>query len=164
MRPLPRRTGRLVLASATALVAAATLSVFAAADGVTVDSYYAPVARLGVLPASDREALARAGLETPERLLRELDDDDGPAEWSARTGLSVGRRPRERAALVLHRGRGDGRAREHARRGIETREDLAGWQSERLAAALRDSGARGPRRFLERRARVWLQGLTVSGS
>ena len=159
VRALPRRSARLVTASATVLAAAATLAVFAAADGVTVDSYYAPVARLGVLPAGDREALAGAGLRSPERLLRALADDAGPAEWSARTGLSVEtlRRHRERFALVLHHGLGDGRARELARLGIETREDLAGWRPEPLAAALRDSGARGPHRFLERRARVWLQ-------
>jgi hypothetical protein len=159
VRALPRRPGRLIVASATALAAAGTLAVFAAADGVTVDSFYAPVARLGVLPAADREALAGAGLRSPERLLRALEDDDGLAEWSARTGLSVEalRRHRERVALVLHRGLGDGRARELARLGIETREDLAGWRSEPLAAALRDSGARGPHRFLERRVRVWLQ-------
>ena len=159
VRGLPRR--RLVLTSATALAGAATLAVFAAADGVTVDSYYAPVARLGVLPAGNREALARAGLDTPERLLRELGDDTGLDEWSARTGLGVEalRRDRERVALVLHRGLGDARARELARLGIQKREDLAGWRPEALAAALRDSGARGPRRFLERRARVWLQVL-----
>jgi hypothetical protein len=159
VRALPRRPGRLIVASATALAAAGTLAVFAAADGVTVDSFYASVARLGVLPAADREALAGAGLRSPERLLRALEDDDGLAEWSARTGLSVEalRRHRERVALVLHRGLGDGRARELARLGIETREDLAGWRSEPLAAALRDSGARGPHRFLERRVRVWLQ-------
>jgi hypothetical protein len=159
VRALPRRPGRLIVASATALAAAGTLAVFAAADGVTVDSFYASVARLGVLPAADREALAGAGLQSPERLLRALADDTGLAEWSARTGLSVEalRRHRERVALVLHHGLGDGRARELARLGIETREDLAGWRSEPLAAALRDSGARGPHRFLERRVRVWLQ-------
>ena len=126
---------------------------------MTVDSSYAPVARLGVLPAADREALASAGLRSPEQLVRALADDTGRAEWSARTGLSVEtlRRHRERVALVLHRGLGDGRARELARLGIETRGDLAGWRSAPLAAALRDSGARGPFRFLERRARVWLQ-------
>jgi hypothetical protein len=62
---------------------------------------------------------------------------------------------------VLHRGLGDGRARELARLGIETRRDLAGWYLGELAAALQRSGARGPRRFLERRARVWLQGVTA---
>jgi hypothetical protein len=160
LRALSLRTRRVAVASATALAVAGTLGVFAAADGITVDSYYAPVARLGVLPAGDREALARAGLESPERLVRALRDDAGLAEWSARTGLSVEslRRHRERVALVLHRGLGDGPAQELARLGIETRADLAGWRPDTLAAALRDSGARGPYRFLERRARVWLQG------
>ena len=159
VRALPRRSARLVAASATTLVVAATLAVFAAADGVTVDSFYAPVARLGVLPAGDREALAGAGLTSPEQLLRALADDTGLAEWSARTGLSVEalRRHRERVALVLHRGLGDGRAQELARLGIEKREDLAGWRPAVLATALRDSGARGPHRLLERRVRVWLQ-------
>jgi hypothetical protein len=67
------------------------------------------------------------------------------------------RRHRERAALVLHHGLGDGRTQELARLGIETRAELARWRWEALAAALRRSGARGPDRFLERRARVWLQ-------
>jgi hypothetical protein len=161
LRPLSRGPRRLVVAFATTLAVAATLAVFAAADRVTVDSYYAPVARLGVLPAGDREALAGAGLRSPERLLRALRDDDGLAEWSARTHLSIEalRRHRERVALVLHRGLGDGRARELAGLGIEGREDLARWRPEPLAAALRASGARGPHRFLERRVRVWLQGL-----
>jgi len=166
VRPLPRRPKRLVVASATALVAGATLAVFAAADGVTVDSYHAPVSRLGVLPPGDREALAGAGLQSPERLLRELRDETGLAEWSARTGLGVEtlRGHRERVALVLHRGLGDGRAQELARLGIETREDLAGWRSAELASALRASGARGPDRFLERRVRVWLQGTAARGA
>jgi hypothetical protein len=157
VRGLPRR--RLVSASAAALAGAATLAVFASADGVTVDSYYTPVARLGVLPAPDREALAGAGLRSPERLLRALGDDDGLAEWSARSGLSVEtlKKHRERIALVLHRGLGDGRAQELARLGIESRKDLVGWRPGELAAALRRSGARGPRRFLERRVRVWLR-------
>ncbi|HSD27083.1 MAG TPA: DUF4332 domain-containing protein [Vicinamibacteria bacterium] len=163
VRGLPRR--RLVSASAAALTGAATLAIYAAADGVTVDSYYVPVARLGVLPAPDREALARAGLETPERLLRELGHDTGLEEWSARTGLGVEalRRHRERVALVLHRGLGDERAQELARLGIETREDLAGWRPGELAAALREGGAHGPRRFLERRVRAWLSHATPRG-
>jgi hypothetical protein len=159
LRALPRWTRRLAVVFATALATAGTLAVFAAADSVTSDSHYVPVARLGVLSARDREALVGAGLRSPERLARALGNDAALAEWSARTGLSVEalRRHRERVALVLHHGLGDGRARELARLGIETREDLAGWRSEPLAAALRDSGARGPHRFLERRARVWLQ-------
>jgi hypothetical protein len=159
VRQLPRAAGRLVVASATASAVAGTLAVFAAADEVTSDSDYVPVARLSVLPAADREVLAAAGLHSPERLVRALGDDTSLAEWSARTGLSVEglRRHRERVALVLHHGLGDGRALELARLGIETREDLARWRGEALATALRQSGARGPDRFLERRARVWRQ-------
>ncbi len=62
-------------------------------------------------------------------------------------------------ALVLHRGLGDDRARELNGLDIRTREDLARWSPESLAEALQASGARGPHRFLERRARVWLEGL-----
>jgi hypothetical protein len=159
MRAWPGRTRSAVVASATVLAVAGTLAVFAAADEVTSDSDYVPVARLGVLPAADREALAAAGLRSPERLLRALGSDAGLATWSARTGLGVEslRRHRERVALVLHHGLGDARAQELARLGIETRQDLARRRPAALAAALRDSGARGPDRFLERRARVWLQ-------
>jgi hypothetical protein len=146
---------------ASMLAVAAVFVVFAAADRATVDSFYVPVARLGVLPAAEREALAAAGLKSPERLLRALGDEAGLAEWSARTGLpteTLGRH-RERAALVLHRGLGDDRARELAGLGIRTREDLARWRPGALAEALEASGARGPHRYLERRARVWLEGL-----
>jgi predicted RecB family nuclease len=81
--------------------------------------------------------------------------------WSARTGLAVDslRRDREAVKLVLHRDLGDDRARELARLGIHTCDDLARWRPEPLAAALRAMGARGPDRFLERRVRVWLGGL-----
>jgi hypothetical protein len=166
VRGLARPWRRLVVASATLLAAAATLAVFAAADGVTVDSYYAPVAGLEVLPAHDRQALVAAGLDSPERLLRALRDDAGLARWSARTGLVVEalRRDRERVALVLHRGLGEQRAEELAQLGIETRADLAGWRPAELAAALRRSGAHGPDRFLERRVRVWLQGTARGAS
>jgi predicted flap endonuclease-1-like 5' DNA nuclease len=61
---------------------------------------------------------------------------------------------------VLHRGLGDERAQQLARLGIETREDLACWRPAELAAALRNEGAHGPRRFLERRVRVWLSRAT----
>lgn len=159
MRAWPGQARSVVVASATVLAVAGTLAVFAAADGVTSDSHYVPVARLGVLPAADREALAGAGLRSPERLARALGTDAGLAEWSARTGLSVEtlRRHRERVALVLHHGLGDGRAQELARLGVETRADLGRWRWEPLAAALRDSGARGPDRFLQRRVRAWLR-------
>jgi hypothetical protein len=161
LRHRSRRWRRTVVGAATALAAAAVLVVFDTADRVTADSFYAPVASLGLLPAADREALAAAGLESPERLLRALGDEAGLAEWSARTGLpeqTLGEH-RERVALVLHRGLGDGRARELAGLGIRTREDLARWRPEPLATALAASGARGPYRFLKRRARVWLEGL-----
>jgi len=159
VRGLPRRQRLLVSGSAWVLASAATLAVFAAADGVTVDSYYVPVARLAVLPERDREALARAGLASPERLVRAL-HDDGLVSWSKRTGLGLEalRRDRERVALVLHRGIGDGRAQELARLGIETRADLARWRPGELTPALLRSGAHGPDRFLERRVRVWLSG------
>ena len=74
------------------------------------------------------------------------------------------REHREGVALVLHRGLGDGRARELAGLGIRSRDDLARWRPELLAAALGASGARGPQRFLERRARVWLEGLKDTGA
>jgi hypothetical protein len=149
-----------LVGAAGVTAAAGVLVVFDAADRVTVDSSYVPVAHLEVLPAADRAALASAGLESPERLLRGLGDEDGLAEWSERTGLPVEalRRHRERVALVVHRGLGDGRARELAGLGIRTREDLARWSPEQLATALKASGGRGPHRFLERRARVWLEG------
>jgi hypothetical protein len=160
LRERSRRWWWAVTGAATGLAAAAVLVVFAAAERMTVDSYYTPVARLGVLPTADREALAAAGLESPERLLRALSDDAGLTEWSERTGLPVAalREHREKVSLVLHRGLGDGRARELGGLGIHTRADLARWRPEALAAALEESGARGPVRFLRRRARVWLEG------
>jgi hypothetical protein len=161
LRERSRLAHRTVSVAATGLAAASILVVFAAAERMTVDSYYTPVARLGVLPPADREALAGAGLESPERLLRTLSDDEGLTEWSERTGLPIAvlRDHRERVALVLHRGLGDGRVRELGGLGIRTRGDLARWRPEALAAALQESGARGPHRFLERRAQVWLAGL-----
>jgi hypothetical protein len=162
--PLPPAAGRrdrLVRAAAYALAAAATLAVFAAADARTVDSFYAPVEGLRVLPASDREKLAASGLRRPELLLRALGDEAGLREWSARTGLGVDelRSDRERVALVMHRGLGEGRAEELAGLGVRTRADLSRWTPERLAPALRAAGSRGPDPFLERRARVWVEGL-----
>jgi hypothetical protein len=156
-----RRSRSAVAGIVSVLVAAFVFVVFSAADRVTVDSLYVPVARLGVLPAADREALAAAGLESPERLLRNLGDEADLADWSVRTGLGVEalREHRERVALVLHHGLGDSRAQELARLGIRTRDDLARWSAEPLAEALAASGARGPHRFLERRARAWLEGF-----
>ncbi len=160
------RWWRGAVGAASVVAAAGTLVVFAAADRITVDSFYVPVARLDVLPAADRETLGTAGLESPERLVRALRDEAGLAEWSARTGLSVEllRQHRESAALVLHQGLGDGRVRELVGLGIRTREDLARWEPEALAAALEANDARGPHRFLERRARVWLEGLAEPGA
>ena len=157
------RVRRGVLAAAIGLAVAGTVVVFAAADETTVDSHYVPVERLAVLPATHRTALAEAGLTSPERLVRALGDEANLPEWSRRIGLSVGtlRRHRERIALVLHRGLGDDRAVELESLDIRTRQDLAGWRPETLAAALRASGARTPYGFLERRARVWLEKLPV---
>jgi hypothetical protein len=138
-----------------------TAIVFAAADEQTVDSIYAPVDRLEMLAERDRERLAAAGLDTPEELLRALSDDGRTSEWSARTGITPAelRDIRERVALVMHRGLGQDRVRELEDLGIRTRAELAAWSPERLAEALRVRGARGPNAFLERRARVWLEGL-----
>ena len=73
---------RAVVGGAGALAAMGTIATFAAADRVTVDSFYVPVVHLEVLPSADRKALDAAGLESPERLLRALRDDAGLAEWS----------------------------------------------------------------------------------
>jgi len=157
------RVRRGVLAAATGLAVAGTVVVFAAADETTVDSHYVPVEHLRVLPAADRRALAEAGLESPERLVRALSDKATLAEWSARTGVSAAalRKHRGRVRLVLHRGLGDDWARTLESLGIETREDLAGWRPDTLAAALRASAPRAPHRFRKRRARVWLDRLPV---
>jgi hypothetical protein len=157
---------RRAVATGAALAAlAGVVFVFDAAEKITVDSVYVPVGRLSVLPAADRQALVRAGLDSPEALVRALGDEGGLIEWSERTGLGIEtlRRHRERVALVLHRGLGNGRARELEALGIRTRTDLGRRAPEELAEALAASGARGPRRFLERRARVWLQGIEGDG-
>jgi hypothetical protein len=135
--------------------------IFAAADSRTVDSIYVPVERLELLPARDRVRLVASGFDSPEMLLRALSTDSDLNECSVRTGIPIDdlRDIKERVALVMHRGLGADRARELAALGIRTRDGLAGWTPERLASALRATGARGPDRFLERRARVWLQGL-----
>src|SRR5262249_43200637 len=132
----------LARAGGYALAAAATLLVFAAADTRTVDSSYVPVERLLVLSAPHREALAAAGLERPERLLRARADEARLPGWSARTGIPVDelRADRERVALVMHRGLGQDRATSLARLGIRTRADLARWTPEALAARLRAAG------------------------
>jgi hypothetical protein len=162
-RPAPWR--RAVTGATAVLAAAATLVVFDTADRISVDSHYAPVARLRALPADDRSTLAHAGLTSPERLVRALGDGDGLAAWSERTGLPVEvlRGHRERVALLLHQGLGDERARDLAGLGIHTRDDLSRWAPEALADALAAADAGGPHRFLERRARVWLDGLGKAG-
>jgi hypothetical protein len=138
----------------------ATAATFVAADAQTVDSIYAPLERLDIFSGQDRARLVGSGLETPEALLRALSTEAEIGEWSDRTGIppSQLRDIRERVALVMHRGLGQDRVRELEGLGIRTRGDLAVWSPERLAEALRALGARGPDRFLERRARVWLEG------
>jgi Domain of unknown function (DUF4332) len=145
----------------TAVSLAATAAIFVAADAKTVDSIYAPLERLEIIPGQDRARLAASGLETPEALLRALSTEAEVSQWSSRSAISPSelRDIRERVALVMHRGLGQDRVRELERLGIRTRADLAAWSPERLAEALRATGAGGPDRFLERRARVWLEGI-----
>jgi Domain of unknown function (DUF4332) len=140
------------------LAAAATLAAFTAVEQVTVDSFYRPVERLEPLPPGSRHALAALGLVSPEKLLRALRDPEGVEEWSRRSGLAPDelRLCRDRAALFLHEGLGSERAMRLDRIGIRRVEDLVGWSPEALAAALRAEGATGRDRFLERRARVWI--------
>jgi hypothetical protein len=156
-----RRPARaLARAAGYAAALAATLAVFAAADTRTVDSSYVPVDRLEVLPAPHRQALAASGLPSPERLLRALSDESRLPDWSVRTGIPVDelRADRERVALVMHRGLGQDRVLRLEAVGIRTRADLARWTPEALAARLRTTDPYGDP-FLERRARVWLEGV-----
>src|SRR5207244_1970425 len=67
----------------------ATLGVFALVDPVTVDSFYAPVERLEVLPAPARTRLAALGLASPEKLLRAIDDGEARARLAAASGLGL---------------------------------------------------------------------------
>jgi hypothetical protein len=162
--PLVRRRA---LRWATVVVSiAGTAAIFAAADASTVDSIYAPIDRLGVLSAPQRKHLVASGLRSPEALLRAFSTDAGTREWSRRTGIPTGEllAIRDRVALVMHRGLGQDRARELEGLGIRTLGELAGWSPERLAEALRARGARGPDRFLERRARAWLEGLRAQSN
>jgi hypothetical protein len=156
-----RARRRVIRWSTVAVSVAATAAIFAAADARTVDSIYVPLERLEILSGQDRARLAASGLESPEALLRALATETGMSEWSARTGIppSELRDIRERIALVMHRGLGQERVRELEGLGIRTRAGLAAWSPERLAEALRVRGARGPDGFLERRARVWLEGI-----
>jgi hypothetical protein len=153
------RRRALVLAAGAAF-AAFTAAVFQAADEVTVDSIFVPVSALASVPPSDRAALAAAGLDGPERLLRALDTPEERRSLGAQTGIpeSTLETHRERVALVMHRGLGEERARQLATLGIDTRRDLSRWSAEALAKELRRQGASPRDRFLERRARVWLGG------
>ena len=155
-RARPPGPARAAVVAAAGL--AATLLVFRAVDPVTVDSFHRPTAELAVLPAPARQRLAELGLDSPEKLLRALESLEDRAAWSARSGLSAAEldRIRSTVALVMHRGLGDDRAAQLRRLGIESVTDLRRWDSAALAAALRAQGATPRDRFLERRARVWL--------
>ena len=145
--------------------ALSTLVVFDAADRISVDSTYVPVAELRTLPEDDRRALAGAGLASTERLLRALDDENGLRQYAETTHLSRERllAAREHVALVMHHGLGESRALELARLGVTTRADLSQFTPESLAS-LMAAGSRGPARFLGRRVRVWLHGSGLEGS
>jgi predicted flap endonuclease-1-like 5' DNA nuclease len=157
---------RALAVAATMLGAPFTAAVFEAADRITVDSLYVPVRSLVSLPPGDRQALAAAGLTSPERLLRALDTAEKRRSWAERTGISEPtiEAHRERVALVMHRGLGQARARQLATLGIETPRDLARWSPKALAQALRRQGVSPRDRFLERRARVWVQASGEGGS
>jgi hypothetical protein len=159
--PAPGLRRRAVQAVLAAGATAATAAVFLAADAVTVESYYVPVARLELLPAAERARLSAAGLDSPEALLRALGTPAGLQAWSARTGIDPDtlEEVRSRVALVMHRGLGQRRALQLARLGVDDLDGLAAWDAGSLAAALWEQGRAGPDRFLERRARVWLQDL-----
>jgi uncharacterized protein DUF4332 len=139
--------------------AAVTVGVFALADPVTVDSFYAPVKELQVLPEPIRSRLAALGLGSPEKVRRVLDDPEARARVAAASGLGPGEleRTREIVSLVLHQGLGEDRALQLGRVGIRGVADLASWQPAELAAALRAQGAQPRDRFLERRAGVWIR-------
>jgi hypothetical protein len=147
-------------AATAAFVAVAVLVavVFPAADAVTVESFYVPVARLSVLDPAKRARLAAAGLDTPEKLLRALETPEGRGTWSARTSLPVPALMdvRARVELVMHRGLGDQRARQLEVLGIRTVEDLRRWPPGALAAALRPQAVSPRDHFLERRVAAWI--------
>lgn len=158
---IERRLGAAAKAAALPAGAALTLLVFVAVDPVVVDSSYLPVAELEVLPGELRQRLVGSGLTRPEDLLRALETAEKRDEVARRTGLPAEdlARARDSVALVMHRGLGPERALQLARLGIHDLEDIARWQPEALAASLRALGPRPADRFLERRARVWLEGL-----
>jgi hypothetical protein len=133
------RAWRPAAAAAALAATAGTAAVFEAADRVTVDSFYTPLARLDLLPAEERRALLAAGLRSPEQALT----------------VPLPEPARETLALVVHRGLGQERARALGALGIDEVADLAAWSPEALAGALRTADPRD--RFLARRARVWVR-------
>ncbi len=156
-----RRRPTLALgATAWAAAAGFTAVVFAAGEGVTVDSYYVPVRELHVLEPGTRERLAALGLVSPEKLARALDAAEDRGRWKEQSGLTLQELERAQAAvrLVLRHGLGERRALELRTLGIRTVDDLRRWRAEDLAAALRENDPRPGARFLERRARVWVGG------
>lgn len=154
------RLGRRAAAAAALAAALFTLAVFRAADEVSVDSLYVPVRKLSLLAPDECERLAEAGLESPERLLRDLRDAAARRELGRRSGLGEARLAEieEAVALVMHRGLGLARVEQLGRLGIRSRAQLAARTPEELAAALRSRRDTPRERFLERRARVWLSG------
>jgi hypothetical protein len=143
------------------LGSAFTALVFALTEPVTIDSYHVPVAELEALPETTRRRLSELGLQAPERLVAALATAAGRAEWSRQTGLGERelREAHDHVALVLHRGLGQRRARQLRELGIRDVEDLRRWSPSELSAALRGRADARDDPFLERRARVWLQGL-----
>jgi len=140
----------------------AVLGMFAAVDPVVVDSLYVPLAGLDVLPESVRARLAAAGMSSPERFLRATADPASRRACAERASIPLPEieTARARVVLVMHRGIGLERAHDLAALGIHTREDLAAWRADALAAAIAGRRPGDPRnRFLERRARVWTNGV-----
>ena len=137
--------------------AAVTVGVFRLVDPVTVDSFYAPVKELQVLPEPMRSRLAGLGLGSPEKVRRALDEPEARARLIAAIGPGELERTRESVSLVLHQGLGEDRALQLERLGIRRVADLTPWRPAELAAALRAQGAQPRDRFLERRAGVWIR-------
>jgi uncharacterized protein DUF4332 len=133
--------------------------IFTAADAVTVDSLYAPVAEMTLLPTAARERLTALGLTSPERLSRALATREGIERWATRAALTADElcAVRAQTALVMHRGLGQERAQQLAALGIRDLPALASWEPAALASALRAGGSTTRDRFLERRARVWIR-------
>jgi hypothetical protein len=158
------RPGAVRASRALALVVGplAVLGMFTAVDRVVVDSVFVPLAGLDVIPGSVRTRLAAAGLASPERFLRETKDAESRQALAVRASIPLAdlESARARVALVMHRGIGLERAHDLGALGIYTRADLAAWPAEALAAAVAARRPGDPRNpFLERRARVWTNGL-----